>query len=225
MLSKLRFHHAMPLALLGVIAIAFVVGSAVRGELGESISLESARSWVDGLGWRGPVFYVALLTFRQFLFLPSALVLSVGGLCFGILGGTLLGAVGILLSGMMKFALTRGIARHWFQNPDRRVAVFRERIENAGPALIALATAHPLGPMGPVHWAAGLTTIPPIAFVLALLFGGPLRAAVFSIFGSSLVEGASLMFYVVLGAVLAVVLLPLAHPSVRRRLFGGIRRY
>lgn len=221
---KVRARHLLPLVLIGLIGLAFLAGSFVRGELEAATSLDSARVWVETLGWRGPVIYLALLTFRQFLFLPSALVLSVGGLCFGVLGGTLLGAAGILLSGMMKFALTRGIARNWFRNQDRRIAVFRERIENAGPALIALATAHPLGPMGPVHWAAGLTTIPPLAFLLALLFGGPLRAAVFSIFGSSLIDGGSLLFYVVLGVVLGVVLLPLAHPSVRRRLFGGIRR-
>lgn len=213
----------LPLVLIGLVGLAFAVGTVIRGEIGDELSLDAARGWVEALGWRGPVLYVVLLTFRQFLFLPSAIVLSVGGLCFGVLGGTLLGGAGIVLSGLMQFGLTRGIARPWFANPGRQIAVLRERIENAGPALIALATAHPLGPMSPAHWAAGLTAIPVPAFVLAVMFGGPLRAGVYSIFGSSLVEGASPLFYTMLALVLGVILLPLAHPSVRRRLFGGRR--
>jgi len=215
----LERRYPVPALLLGLVILAFVVGHVVRETLGDTYSLESARVWVATLGWQGPVIYVAMLTFRQFLFLPSALVLSVGGLCFGVLGGTLLGATGIVLSGSMKFALTRGIARAWVTQRDSRIGLLRQRIEGAGPALVALVTAHPLGPMGPTHWAAGLTSIPPAAFVLALLFGGPLRAAAFSLFGSSLVEGGSIEFYVFSAVLLGAVLLPFAHPSVRRYFF------
>ncbi|MEN8184538.1 MAG: hypothetical protein ABFS46_18590, partial [Myxococcota bacterium] len=102
-----------PLLLLGIVAIAITLGRVVRAEMGVDFSPESVRTWVESLGWRGPALFLAVVTFRQFLALPSGLLLPVGGLCFGALLGTVLGATGIVISAFLGFSLTRLLGREW----------------------------------------------------------------------------------------------------------------
>lgn len=210
--------------LAALLVAAFAVGQDLRGDLGP-VTLESLRQSVEALGWRGPVIYLGLVTFRQFLLLPSAIVLSAGGLCFGVAVGTALGSAGIVLSGLMKFGVARGIARSWIESRlEGRLAPWRTRIETAGPLVVALATAHPLGPMAPAHWAAGLSSIPIGPFLLALLLASPLRAAAYSFFGSILLQAESGWFTVAAAALLLLILCPLLHPAVRRQIFILTRR-
>ena len=56
---------------------------------------------------------MAVVAFRSVLFLPSWVLLVGGGLCFGVVIGTLLGGLGVALSALMQFAVARGIGREW----------------------------------------------------------------------------------------------------------------
>ena len=207
-----------PLALLAIVAAAFTTGQAVRAEMGVDFSPESIRAWVVALGWKGPAFFLLVVTFRQFLALPSGLLLPVGGLCFGALLGTTLGASGIILSGFFGFALTRRLGREWAIDHLPGLARVEQRVASAGAPAVWLMTAHPFGVMTPFHWGAGLTSISLVGFSAALLLGGPVRAAIYSFLGSTLLDLGSPRFYVASVILLAVSVLPLAHPGVRRRL-------
>jgi uncharacterized membrane protein YdjX (TVP38/TMEM64 family) len=211
----------LPLAAIVAVAVAFAAGAAIRSHVGTEVSVDEVQTWVRSLGWKGPLLYIGLVTFRQFLLLPSLIVLSAGGLCFGALGGTVLGTTGILLSAMMKFGIARTVGRAWIR---RRFAARLARIEHGtaswGPVVVALATAHPFGPMAPVHWAAGASSIALVPFLVAVAIGGPLRAGAYSVFGSTLRQPGSLAFYLAITVLLLAVVLPLLHPAWRRRLHG-----
>ena len=221
----------VPIGLVLLVAALFVGGNLLRGQLdievdvgsmqGIRASLQSLRAWVESLGWSGPALFVGLVTFRVFLFLPSAVVLSVGGLAFGAVLGTLLGTVGIALSAVMKFSIARGAGRDAVMRlfGDRFVE-FEERVERAGVWLVGLITAHPAAPMSSVHWAAGLSSMSFAAFTVAVLVSGPLRAAMYSVLGSSIVELDGRVTLALAAAFLLVALIPLAFPRVRARLLG-----
>jgi uncharacterized membrane protein YdjX (TVP38/TMEM64 family) len=210
-----------PLALVALLAAALAAGRTVRTELGLELSPESVRDFVAGLGWKAPALFVTLVTFRQFLALPSGLLLSVGGLCFGAAMGTLLGASGIVVSAFLGFFLARTLGREWARsNLGPRLERLEAQLAAAGPPVVALATAHPLGMMTPIHWGAGLTSIPVLGFAAAVLFGGPIRAATYSFLGSTLLDLGSPEFWLATGILAALVVLPLLHPGVRRRLLG-----
>lgn len=215
----------LPLLLVAIVGAAFFFGFVARGRIGIEFTPQSIFDFVSTLGWKGPVIFVALVTFRQFLLLPSALILPVGGLCFGAGLGTALGAAGIVISGCLKFSLARWLGRDWVRAQlGSRVEVFEQRVAAAGPLVVGLVTAHPMGPMSPVHWAAGLASIPVLGFVLAVCIGGPIRAGAYSLLGSSLLDVGSPRFLVASTVIAAVVLLPLAHPEIRRRIAAGWRR-
>jgi len=217
--------RAHALVLLGLLAALLAAGLVLRRSLGIDFSIEGLRGLVVGLGWKAPVLFVGLVTFRQFLLLPSAVVLSVGGLCFGAVTGTWLGALGIALSALMKFVLARRLLRQWLR--ERMQATLRtvDRFAaRAGPLTVGLTTALPMGPMAPMHWAAGFSTVPWPAFVLAIGLGSPVRAFLYSFFGASLDDLGSPRFLVSAGLILALGLAPLAHPGVRRRILAGLKR-
>ncbi len=223
----------LPLALVVLVAALFGGGSLLRGQLDIEIdvgsmqavqtSLQDLRVWIEALGWPAPAIFIGLVTFRVFLLLPSMVVLSVGGLAFGAVAGTLLGSIGIALSAAMKFAIARGAGREAMQRAfGERFAHFEARIERAGVWLVALITAHPAAPMSSVHWAAGLSSMSFYAFSVAVLLSGPLRAGMYSVLGSSLVE---LDFRVTVALAVGfflVALLQLAHPGLRQRILGQV---
>ena len=208
-----------PLALLALVAGLFLAGRVVRGQLGLELSGESIQSAVEGRGWMAPALFVGLVTFRQFLLLPSALVLPVGGVLFGAALGTLLGAAGILISALMKYAIARGLGREWLR--PRLGATFdtlERHARRTGPLLIGFLTAHPAGPMAPVHWGAGLASLPLVPFALAVAVAAPIRAFVYAFFGSTLLEPGTLRFWIASGVLVVAALAPLAHRGVRERL-------
>ena len=210
-----------PWALVAVVGALFVAGHSVRNQLGVELGVEPLRDWVRGLGLAAPLVYVGLVTFRQFLLVPSWLVLGAGGLAFGAALGTLLGGVGIVLSALLGFTLARTLGREWLRlRMGDRLATLERHSERLGPLVVGLATAHPLGPMSPFHWGAGLASMSWLAFLAVVLVAGPARAFLLSTLGASLAEPRSLAYWLTAAAVAAVLVLPLAHPAVRRRLRG-----
>lgn len=213
--------RAGPWLLLLFVAALLFGAPALREAIGIEGTPESVRARVAALGWKGPALYVALVTFRTFVMLPSMILLSAGGLAFGFTLGTALGAVGVVASALYKFGIARWIGREYIR-PRLGAAIlpFERRVETAGPFVVGLATAHPLGPMGPFHWAAGFATVPALGFVLAVVLAGPVRAAAFSVFGATLLDWGSPRFYAASAALLLVAVAPLVHPAFRRWLFG-----
>jgi uncharacterized membrane protein YdjX (TVP38/TMEM64 family) len=216
--------RVVPLTLLALVAGLFLAGRNVRGELGLELSPESIQGAVQGLGWKGPALYVGLVTFRQFLLLPSALLLPAGGVVFGAAAGTLLGALGILLSAILKYGVARALGREWLRARfGAAVEAFERHAEAAGPVLVGFVTAHPIGPMSPVFWGAGFAAVPVVGFLLAVAIAAPVRSFAYAFFGSTLLDPGTPRFWIATALLASVAFLPLAHPGVRRRLVQAAR--
>jgi uncharacterized membrane protein YdjX (TVP38/TMEM64 family) len=215
----------LPVALVAAIAVLFLGGFVARRELGIEFSAEGIRSLVLSLGWKAALAYVGMVTFRQFLFLPSAVVLPVGGLAFGMEMGTLLGALGIIASAALKYTLGRSLGREWLR-PYFGAAVdaFERHAAAAGPLVVGLVTAHPTGPMTAVYWGAGFAAIPAITFFAAVLVTAPLRSFTYAFFGSTLLDPGTPRFWVATAILAAAALAPLAHPRLRARLMEAAGR-
>jgi uncharacterized membrane protein YdjX (TVP38/TMEM64 family) len=176
---------------------------------------------VLGLGLKAPLIFVGLVTFRQFFFLPSGVVLTAGGLLFGAVLGSLLGGIGIVLSALLLFLLARGMGGEWVRQRLRgRFRSFDRRARTAGPVLVGLMTGHPMGVMTPFHLAAGISGISWLAFLLVVLVAGPIRAATYAYLGANLLDLGSPGFWIASAVLVALALLPLAHPKVRREGLG-----
>ena len=211
----------LPLTLVAFVVGAFLVGRMLRAEMDIELSAESIHAYVLGLGLKAPLIFVGLVSFRQYLLLPSMIVLTAGGLVFGAAVGTVLGAAGILISALLQFWIARVLGREWVRpRLGETFRLFEKRVEASGPMLVALTTAHPMGPMSPFHWGAGLSTVAFLPFLVAVLLAGPVRAGAYSFFGANLLDAGSTRFWLAAALLLAVALLPLLHPDIRRRIFS-----
>ena len=185
-------------------------------------ALEGVRAWVGGFGALGPAVFVTLVTFRTFLFLPSHLVLLLGGLLFGAVGGTAWGALGLTLCGLLQYAFARVLGDEWLRpRAGPRLKALERRVRRAGPWIVGLAASHPAGPMTPVNLAAGAGGVPAATFLLALVAATPVRAACYSVLGSSLLDWSPAVSAGVAALLLALVLLPLAIPRLRNLILAG----
>lgn len=213
-----------PLLFAGLVAALVLGGRAVRASLGIELDAGSIQGVVAALGWKGPAIFVGLVTFRQFLLLPSALVLPAGGVVFGALEGTLLGSLGIVLSAGIKYGLARALGRDWLRARfGAAVDAFERHAAAAGPLVVGVATAHPIGPMSPIYWGAGFAAVPVLGFLLAVVLAAPVRAFTYAFFGSTLLDPGTPRFWIATFVLLAVALLPLAHAGFRARLRGLAR--
>lgn len=207
--------------MVGVIVL-LVVGQAVGRGLGLDWSPTAVRGVVEDLGIWAPVLFVGLVTFRQVLLIPSQVLLVAGGLCFGVAGGTVYGALGLALSGCIVFLLTRYVGREMIMArvPDDLKPLLDGVGRRAAPALVAVGTGYPVGPLTAYHAGAALTGMSLLAFALAVAAGGLVRGLVYSYFGGALVEGLGreLLFAGLL--LLVAGLLPLASSRARRWLLG-----
>ncbi len=203
----------------GLIAALLVGGTLLRDQIDVMATAESVRLFVAGLGVYGPVVFVALFLFRSVLLIPSVVLLTAGGACFGILGGTIFGALGLTTSAAAKVLIAHLAGR------DRLVEYLRRRTGDVaeyanrplGPRTLAVVTAYPIGPAEVLHIAAIVAGMNAASLLGAVFAGSLVRAAGLSLFGDALVEGRG---YVAAIIVLTVALVAPFAPRALRFLGG-----
>lgn len=206
------------IGLVGVGAL-LALSQWLRVGLGLEWSSESIQGTVRQLGVMAPIGFLALVMLRQFMALPSVLVLTSAGLLFGATFGTLLGGLGMTLNAMLLFAVARLLGRDWvLPRLETRYPDFEERARRTGPLVVAAMTAHPMGILTPFHLAAGVTRMSPPIFLLAVLPAAVFRAACYALLGANLLEPGSPRFWLATGVLLLAAVLPLAHPGLRARI-------
>jgi uncharacterized membrane protein YdjX (TVP38/TMEM64 family) len=198
------------------LAIALAVGWYLRARSGIEWDVASVRALVERMGFWAPGIFIALVTFRMIFLVPSQAMLVVAGVCFGFLWGTIYGAVGVILSGLMAFGLARYLGGDILR---RRVPPGMSRAldvasRRTGAVLVTIGTAYPIGPLTGYHIGAGLTRMSLLLFLSALALGALIRAALFTFLGSRVAElGVREAWPAFL--ILALFFLPLLHPSLR----------
>lgn len=205
---------------LGLGALVLLLGVAwfSRTRLGITWDLDGLRALVDGLGVWGPAAFVAVVTFRTVLFVPSQLALIAGGICFGTTGGTLYGALGLLASGLLVFLITRWLGADAVRSRvpaavQRALAAAGSR---GGAVLVGIGTGYPVGNVTGYHAAAALTPMRVDVFTAAVALGSLGRAWTYAFFGNAILERSTAeLVAIAVGVGLAAALLPLLHPSVR----------
>lgn len=216
-MNKETVYRLLGLALLIVILV--FVGQQLREQFGVNFSLESAaqfNTWIESLGWIGPLGFVVLVVSRLFIGLSSHIVLILGGIAFGIAGGIIWGALGLTISAAIQYLVARLFTeRLREQASGSRYRRIESQISRYGVAPVFLITAHPLGPQTIVNLAAGLLGLPFVRFLLAIAMSTPIRAGFYAVLGASVLSLAWEQIITITLALVVVALLPLAFPKVR----------
>ena len=212
------------------IVIVITLGSWARRQLGITLDVESVRDFAESLGTAGPILFVLVVAGRSLLALPSQIVLTAAGLCFGTVVGTIVGGAGLMISGVMLFFITRYAGR---DSIEKRLGPRMRRIlefasHRSGSAALIIACGYPLTPLSSVQAAAGLTPMPIQQFVIASFIGCSIRSSIFAYFGNALAEASWANVILAVSLFVLMVAIPFSTPAGRSwvsEFFAGRRHH
>src|SRR5260370_20974745 len=124
--------------------------------------IESSQQRVMSWGAWGAVCYPLLFAACNVLVLPGGILAVGGGFFFGLWWGFFIVLVGNLIATAISFAISRWIARRWFQQKLSRNPTLRAlgpAVERESWKIILLSQLHPLFPTSLLNYFYGLTRI------------------------------------------------------------------
>jgi uncharacterized membrane protein YdjX (TVP38/TMEM64 family) len=162
---------------------------------------------------------VVLVVIRLFLGLSTHVVLTLGGVAFGLTEAIIWGGVGLTLSGVVQYGLGYYLGSDWV---TKRLGDKNERMQRilsrSGVPALFLITVHPLGPQSPMTIVAGAVRFQFAKFVMTMMVASPIRASIYAVLGGAVLEfDLWLIAQITLGCVVLVIL-PFLHRKTRRLL-------
>ena len=209
---------------IGALIAILMVGRLLADYFGIELTLDSVhdfRDWIDSIGCLGPLAYVVLVVIRLFLGLSTHVVLTLGGVAFGLTEAIIWGGVGLTLSGVVQYGLGYYLGSDWVtkQLGDKNEQLQHILSRSGVPALF-LITVHPLGPQSPMTIAAGAVRFQFTKFVMTMMVASPIRASIYAVLGGAVLEfDLWLIAQITLGCVVLMIL-PFLHRKTRRLLLG-----
>jgi uncharacterized membrane protein YdjX (TVP38/TMEM64 family) len=147
----------------GALAIGITVAIVLSRFLPIVSFIETSQQRVLSWGAWGAVCYPLLFATCNILLLPGGILAVGGGFFFGLWWGFLIVLVGNLVAAAVSFALSRWIARRWFQQKLSRNPTLRAlgpAVERESWKIILLSQLHPLFPTSLLNYFYGITRIP-----------------------------------------------------------------
>jgi len=191
-------------ALAGLIAAtgALCLVAVLRGW----ISPRTLQELVAGSGGAAMATYVVGIVVLELLWMPRMWGLLAGGVLFGPLLGGALSVAGDLLGAALCYFLARGAGQAWIAGMLERHERTRRVVElfarRRGLGTVAVLRVCPVAHYTLVSYAAGLTGVRPLAFLVGTAIGILPGAAVYPVAGSAALQPTSPLF---LGSVAVMV--------------------
>jgi len=164
------------------------------------------RKWVSGWGAWAPLAMVALQVAQVLLApIPGQVMGLVSGYLFGVTWGTVYSVAGNALGSLLAFSLARAYGRPFVERhvPANTLARLDAGAQRRGLVFFVLVFLLPFLPDDLTCFAAGLTSIPIPALMLATLAGRPPGILVSCWLGANAVAlGPTQWAFVVVGSVL-----------------------
>jgi uncharacterized membrane protein YdjX (TVP38/TMEM64 family) len=146
----------------GALVIAIIFAIVLSRFLPIVSFIEASQQRVMTWGAWGAVCYPLLFAACNILLLPGGILAVGGGFFFGLWWGFLIVLVGNVVATAVSFALSRWIARRWFQQKLSHNATLRAlgpAVERESWKIILLSQLHPLFPTSLLNYFYGITRI------------------------------------------------------------------
>jgi uncharacterized membrane protein YdjX (TVP38/TMEM64 family) len=164
-------HHTVRWIVVGALVVG-VIAAIQWLPVGDWI--EGAKSWIDGLGWAGPLVFVAGYVVMALLLLPASAFTVAAGSLFGLGLGLLWASIGANLTAIIAFLVARHLARGALEKKLRgneRFEALDDAIGEGTWKVVLLLRLSPIVPFGFSNYAMGLTQVRFAPYCLATLLG------------------------------------------------------
>src|SRR5213595_617170 len=147
---------------IGALVLAIALGIALSRFVPVANFIETLQQLAMSLGAWAAMCYPLLFALCNILLLPGGILAVGGGFFFGLWWGFFIVFAGNIVATGISFALSRSIARRWFQrklsgNPTLRA--LGPAVERESWKIILLSQLHPLFPTSLLNYFYGLTRI------------------------------------------------------------------
>lgn len=202
---------------LAVLLLGVGMGTLLTSALAGAVSVDDARGWIRDLGPWGPLLLVVVVAAAMlFSPIPNIPFFVAAGLAWGTPLGTLYSVVGQVIGATCAFWVSRKLGRkHLPRLVGARAAQQIDRVSvHLGPQVVFWARMLPVISFDLASYAAGLTAMRYVPFVVAAGLGAIIPTAAVAYFGQAL--GGSLQGVIVsLGIVALATVVPAAIWAVR----------
>lgn len=151
---------------LALLAAFVLVGRALGG------AIPAFASWVDGLGFWGPLVFVVGYAAAVVAFAPGSLLTLAAGAIFGLAKGVLFVFAAAVLGSSLAFLVSRHFARGAIERRlagNRRFAAIDAAVGREGRKIVFLLRLSPVFPFNLLNYALGLTRVSFSDYLLASL--------------------------------------------------------
>jgi len=154
-----------------LLLIGFILSVIAKGETVAAL-LSNFTSWVEALGWIGPIVFMLGYAGAVVAFAPGSLLTAAAGAIFGIGEGTLYVFVGASVGACMAFLIARHLARSLVEQRLSAYPKF-EAVDRAigrqGLKIVLLLRLSPVFPFNALNYLLGLTQVSLRDFAIACL--------------------------------------------------------
>ena len=161
-----------------LIALAVVALIVVANSLGitEKINnaLQSALTWIEGLGPTGPIVFILIYIVATVCLISGAVLTLGAGLIFGVVKGSIFVSIGSVLGATAAFLIGRYFARGWVAKQIESQPKFKaidSAVAREGWKIVGLTRLSPVFPFIFLNYAFGVTQVSLRDYVLASWIG------------------------------------------------------
>ncbi|MGH7151392.1 MAG: TVP38/TMEM64 family protein [Planctomycetota bacterium] len=120
------------------------------------------REWMNGLGFWGPLAFVAAYILCSLAFIPGSALTLAAGASFGLVEGTIVVFLAAVCGSSAAFLVSRHLARKSIERRlagNRRFAAIDRAVAKEGRKIVFLLRLSPVFPYNLLNYALGLTGV------------------------------------------------------------------
>lgn len=178
------------------------------------------QEFVQGFGSWSPLIFGVLYIAASPIPFVSTVLSATAGLVFGAVRGALYTIVIATISSLVPFTISRRLGREWVESKlkgNKLDEIYERSAGSGGFLFILLMRMIPVLPWEVQNYAAGLSKVPVLTFLLATLLGIIPATASLAFLGSAANDPTSSSFYIAIGINVMAVLIPVIAVYIRSR--------
>jgi uncharacterized membrane protein YdjX (TVP38/TMEM64 family) len=210
--------------LLVVILGAFAAVAWHYFSMYDEFNRENLEQYIRGFGPWAPFAYAAIYIISAPVPFLAPVISAVGGLLFGIVGGTLLVLVVATASAFIPFYLARKLGREWVESKlkgKKLDEVYRQSEGSKGFTFVLLMRLIPVLPWEIQNYVAGLTKVSPLTFIGGTMLGIIPGSFSLVFLGDAVTDPTSWQFFAAVALKIATALIPAVAIYARSRRSKG----
>lgn len=190
--EKAIMTYGIMLLILGIVIFLLNRYNIFKGGTPQQI-----KEYVYSFGALAPIIYIIMFTFVPLTLFPDSVLAIAGGMCFGLLWGSIYTMIGALCGGTLSFYISRLIGKNFIKNVFKKdLGNLSSHIEEKGFLIVLLLRLIPLFPFDVISYSAGLSNIKYKDFLLATILGIIPGVFVFTNLGDKAADIGSTGFYI-----------------------------